>query len=360
MQIIELKYYIDLLPCCNIFSENGMIQLFFHSMETKSYYIAQEFAKSADERYIIENAFEDDNTINHVVKFKKNRLEDIAFMQYILTKSNNQLSGYAIKGIGLLDFYLGIEIDPPNRCYGEPKNSVILNTSKKPLFGLNKYIKSEEKEYYRFLLCQLYRWFNENINYYKLPENTPYKTRISLMQAKAIQDFLNKNYTPYKLRNEKPEYNKIKIRNYELIKTAKDKDNAQFNKMLSVFKNRYNEIYHNLVEKGFVSPMWKSEYKMYKLVKSFFNDAIYQYSAEWLKPQTLDVYIPSKMIGIEYQGEQHYKAIDHFGGQESFTQTKERDAKKKLLCKINNIILIEWKYDEPINEVILKRKLNIT
>ena len=68
MQMIELKYYTDLLPECNIFTVDNMVELFFHDMETKAYYIAREFAKQADESYVVENAFSDDNTINHVVR----------------------------------------------------------------------------------------------------------------------------------------------------------------------------------------------------------------------------------------------------------------------------------------------------
>lgn len=340
MQMIELKYYIDLLPRCNILTDNGMVEMYFHDVETKAYYVAREFSNYADESYIVENAFSDDNTINHVVRFQKSRLEDIAFMQHIFTKTNGQIAGYAIKKIPMLDFYLGLDVVNLDRPY-----------------SLDKYLTEEKKLYHRNLLKQLYQWFGEEVNYCFIPSKTPYMTKISSTQSNAVEEFLNANYLPYKMRYEKPEYNKLKKIDADLIIKTRQKDNQKFYEMLSHFKKKYNDIYHSLVEKGIVTPKWKSEYEMFKLIKRFFNDAVYQYKAKWLGNQSLDVYIPSKRIGIEYQGEQHYRLIEHFGGKESFEKRKELDRQKKELCTKNDVMLIEWKYSEPINEMILKNKI---
>lgn len=354
MQMIELKYYIDLLPRCNILTDNGMVEMYFHDAETKAYYVAREFSNYADESYIVENAVLNDDTINHVVKFKQERMEDIAFMKYLFDSSNNEFSGYAIKKIPLVDFYLGMEIVPPERCYG----GVEQNCGKqKVLFGLNKYLAEEKKLYHRELLRKIYEWLDEEIDYTSIPQGVPHKDKISVTQAIAIESFLNQNYIPYKMRYEKREYNQLNERNSQLILEARQKDNKLFNEMLFEFKNKYNDIYHSLVEKGIATPKWKSEYEMFKLIKRFFDDAVYQYKAKWLGNQSLDVYIPSKRIGIEYQGEQHYRPIEHFGGKESFEKRKELDRQKKELCTKNDIMLIEWKYSEPINEMILKKKI---
>lgn len=354
MQMIELKYYMDLLPECNIFREDGMVELFFHDMETKAYYIAREFANSADESYMAQNAFPDDDTKNYVVKFKKNRVEDIAFMQYLFNSSNNMFSGYAVKTIPIEDFYLGIEITPPSRCVGITKQNLV---AKKPLLGLNKFISKEKMMYHRELLRKIYEWSNEEVNYYSIPRSIPHKDKISLTQSVAVESFLNQNYIPYKMRYEEPEYSKLKKRDSQLIMEARQTDNRKFHEMLSDFKKKYNDIYYDLVDKGTVSPKWKSEYEMFKLIMAFFPDAVFQYRSEWLGYQSIDVFIPSKRIGIEYQGKQHYEAIDHFGGSESYKNRIELDLKKKSLCEKNGVILVEWKYDEPINEVVLKIKL---
>lgn len=76
-----------------------------------------------------------------------------------------------------------------------------------------------------------------------------------------------------------------------------------------------------------------------KKFRDIFPDTIYQYKPEWLGRQSLDLYIPSKQVGIEIQGEQHYKAIDFFGGEQQLLKQKKLDNKKKLLCKNNNVKL---------------------
>lgn len=63
-------------------------------------------------------------------------------------------------------------------------------------------------------------------------------------------------------------------------------------------------------------------------------------------------------ILIEYQGEQHYKEIDIFGGKEGFKQRKINDQIKKDYCKKTNISLLEIPYWELDNiEQILNEKL---
>lgn len=47
---------------------------------------------------------------------------------------------------------------------------------------------------------------------------------------------------------------------------------------------------------------------------------------------------------IEYQGEQHYKPSDLFGGKEEFLKRQEYDNKKRKYCRDNNIKLIEIPY----------------
>ena len=62
-----------------------------------------------------------------------------------------------------------------------------------------------------------------------------------------------------------------------------------------------------------------------------------------------DFFLPDYNCCIEYQGEQHYRAVEYFGGEEEFKKQKERDNIKKQWCKENNIKLIEipyWDFDK--------------
>jgi hypothetical protein len=49
-----------------------------------------------------------------------------------------------------------------------------------------------------------------------------------------------------------------------------------------------------------------------------------------------DVYFPELNIAIGYQGIQHQKPIDFFGGEQAFIKNQERDYRKKQLCIENN------------------------
>lgn len=119
------------------------------------------------------------------------------------------------------------------------------------------------------------------------------------------------------------------------------------------------DLYSRLILLDRTSPKWKTEALLFSLVSGFYPDAIYQYRPDWLDMQSLDIYIPSLYAGIEYQGVQHYKAIEHFGGEEHFLQQQENDRKKKQLCKDNGVILIEWPYSKEVTEEEVRKVLNI-
>ena len=102
---------------------------------------------------------------------------------------------------------------------------------------------------------------------------------------------------------------------------------------------------------------WISEMKMYNLIKKYFLDAEHHVSPDWLKPQHLDVYILSISVAFEYQGRQHFEPVDYFGGEESFKYIQELDNRKKKICRKNKVKLIEWNYNENIEESILFQKL---
>ena len=63
-----------------------------------------------------------------------------------------------------------------------------------------------------------------------------------------------------------------------------------------------------------------------------------------------DFYIPSKRMCIEYDGEQHFRPVDFFGGQEGFAITVKHDNIKNEYCKNNGITLIRIPYYKNIEE----------
>lgn len=67
-----------------------------------------------------------------------------------------------------------------------------------------------------------------------------------------------------------------------------------------------------------------------------------------------DFYLPDYNLIIEYDGEQHFKPIEIFGGVERFEKTQELDALKTQLCEEHNIKLIRISYTQfnEIEEII--------
>lgn len=63
-----------------------------------------------------------------------------------------------------------------------------------------------------------------------------------------------------------------------------------------------------------------------------------------------DFYLPKYNICIEYDGEQHYKSIEYFGGENGFLYRQINDKIKNEYCNNNNIRLIRIRYDENITE----------
>lgn len=135
-------------------------------------------------------------------------------------------------------------------------------------------------------------------------------------------------------------------------------DDVYDEKIINIGKEKYNDIIISLQEKKIIKTKWKSEFDLYLLVRKKYEDAIFQYRDIWLGQQSLDIYIPSLRIGIEYQGKQHYEPVEFFGGQEKFENQKKRDENKKKLCKENRVDLIEWLYNEKITQEVLDKKID--
>ena len=63
---------------------------------------------------------------------------------------------------------------------------------------------------------------------------------------------------------------------------------------------------------------------------------------DWLGYQRLDFYLPEYKMAIECQGEQHFKSVEHFGGDERFKKRLEEDKTKLELCKEHGIDVLYY------------------
>jgi hypothetical protein len=72
-----------------------------------------------------------------------------------------------------------------------------------------------------------------------------------------------------------------------------------------------------------------------------------------------DFYLPEYNICIEYDGEQHFRPVEWFGGEEGFIKRRKNDYIKTMYCLDNNIQLIRIPYtisDSDIKTLILNIK----
>ncbi|MGN1372239.1 MAG: hypothetical protein ACI4XM_08205 [Candidatus Coprovivens sp.] len=68
-----------------------------------------------------------------------------------------------------------------------------------------------------------------------------------------------------------------------------------------------------------------------------------------------DFYLPQYNCCIEFDGEQHYKIVEYWGGLDGFVSRVIRDTIKNEYCKNNNIKLIRIRYEEidSIEEILI-------
>lgn len=107
-----------------------------------------------------------------------------------------------------------------------------------------------------------------------------------------------------------------------------------------------------------IGEFWISETRLYYAVKAKFEplEVKQHASPKWLGRQHLDVYIPKYNIALEYQGAQHYRPVEFFGGVEAFEKTKERDRIKKEKCEANNCHLIYVDEGYDFDELVITIK----
>lgn len=106
---------------------------------------------------------------------------------------------------------------------------------------------------------------------------------------------------------------------------------------------------------------WISETELfYKISNTFQLEVKHHGKPKWLGLQHFDIYIPELNLAFEYQGIQHEKPIEYFGGMDGLLKTKKRDEIKRNKCKENGVTLIyvypDYKF-ENVKQSIQRRIL---
>lgn len=106
---------------------------------------------------------------------------------------------------------------------------------------------------------------------------------------------------------------------------------------------------------------WVSEtdlyYRVCKLLEGV--EVVHHGRPPWLGRQHLDIWIPSRMLAIEYQGVQHFEPSRRFGGREGLAKYRQLDARKREVCLQHGVRLIEVAYDQPLSDQQLQEFVSV-
>ena len=124
-----------------------------------------------------------------------------------------------------------------------------------------------------------------------------------------------------------------------------------------------NFIFHGSRCPSCVSLKSKGEEKIKEILELLGVKFIFQATFEGLEDKrtlAYDFYIPDYNLLIEFDGEQHYRPVDWFGGLEALKDNKRRDKIKNDYAENNGVTLLRIPYWEEDNlEEIIKSRICI-
>ena len=127
-------------------------------------------------------------------------------------------------------------------------------------------------------------------------------------------------------------------------------------KAASIMREAENELRMNIGAKQ-IGESWISETELFYKIKCAFPDlkVIHHGKPDWLGRQHFDIWIPEIRCALEYQGIQHDKPINFFGGETGHKNNIIRDLKKREKSIENNVFLIEvrpnYDFEKIVNEI---------
>lgn len=148
------------------------------------------------------------------------------------------------------------------------------------------------------------------------------------------------------------------------IQRLKENNNAE---LLIIKLREQNRKIWNIIENEVrrkfghkkVGEAWSSETILFYIIQTIFSKLtiLRHYRPSFLKGLEIDIFISDLKIGIEYQGIQHFKPVDYWGGAEALKKLKQRDIQKKAICEKEGIKLIYFYHDEGLSNELVIQKL---
>lgn len=104
---------------------------------------------------------------------------------------------------------------------------------------------------------------------------------------------------------------------------------------------------------------WQRESALYGHVRDLFPDCqvLREASPEWLGRMRIDIYVPELCLAVEHHGEQHYRPVAVFGGEEAHRRAVERDELKRKLCAENGVEVVDFRFDAELTKASVKHRL---
>lgn len=242
-------------------------------------------------------------------------------------------------------------------------SQISLNNTENPLslFKFRKGIchrcngKIPEEEYcdsmYGTAFKRKYGWFVKQ-KYFEYGIHYMLEGQMSIQKELIIRDKcpsdVLKIWDKFILTNEESEKHPTSDKLYELARES---------------RRNFEKCIENKVRKEFgfknVGEAWVSETTLANIIRVIYSNYEIKthYRPKWLEGLELDIYVKEKKLGIEYQGQQHYRAIEHWGGEQQLIKQKEHDTRKVRICQEHNVKVLAIKYDEPLTESHIRERL---
>lgn len=127
------------------------------------------------------------------------------------------------------------------------------------------------------------------------------------------------------------------------------------NKRIQKLQRMVGKYVENIVRAEFeflpIGEGWVAETILFKLVQVLYpgEEILRHHRPEWLSGLELDIFLPGRALAFEYQGQQHFNAVDAWGGETALLELQERDERKRQICAGHAIRLVEISYYEPLS-----------
>jgi len=146
------------------------------------------------------------------------------------------------------------------------------------------------------------------------------------------------------------------MKNWETFNHLKDKDD-DLNDSETWIKD-FSPKKHYFSVSGIIS---KGSVELFDILKNIFPNTSIEKEHYLIDTRSLrlDFYLEfeNRMIGIEYQGIQHFEEVDYFGGENQLVRQKKWDEDKRKICEDLGIELIYFYHYENLSEELVRKKL---